>query len=187
MSRKDRVRNPKYAYGYEVYDWRKQKGICVNCGIERACIGIILCPDCWEKSNLRNRKYYETHKEEVLKNNRINGKKLYWYRRENGLCTKCGHKAVKDKSLCLSCITKKRRKKDPRWNNDLDRNERPSYGLCYVCAKPLNKYEKLCDECYEKAKEKMLQLNANPTEAMLKVRERKKREIDAFWRKLKGE
>ena len=187
MSRKDRVRNPKYAYNYEVYDWRKQKGICVNCGKERACIGSILCPDCWEKYNLRNRKYYKNHKEECKKNNSANGKKLYWYRRENGLCTKCGKKAVANKSLCISCLTKKRLTKDPRWNNDIDRSERPAFGLCYVCGKPLKSHEKLCDECYEKASKKMFELNKNPTEAMIRNREQQKREVDAFWRRLKGE
>ncbi|MCM1230043.1 MAG: hypothetical protein NC489_07920, partial [Ruminococcus flavefaciens] len=39
------------------------------------------------------------------------------------------------------------------------------------CGKPLNKWDKLCDDCHNRNSEIMQRLHANPTEAMIKVRE----------------
>lgn len=180
MSRKDRVRNPKYKAQYDDYDWHKAHGICVNCGKERACHGLILCADCWEKNNIRSRKYYEKNKEKHKAQMRENGRKLYKERREKGLCTKCGKKAITGKSLCLNCYAKKRRRKDKRWKNDIPRSERPAYGMCYICAKPLNKFEKICDECHEK-----LSIQAKIHNSTDLMRELNKKYMDDFWRRWK--
>lgn len=160
------------------YEYLKHRGLCVDCRKE-AMPNSIYCYECWEKSYDRNQKYYAEHKEERKKQLRNNNKKRYAMLKAKGLCTKCGkHKAVPGETLCLSCKVKKKRCKDPRWNNDIDRNDRPKYGLCYICAKPLNKHKKLCDSCHEKAVEKMKKINANPTEGMLAQRERIKRDND---------
>lgn len=164
-------RNPKYARQYERYDWLKQHGICVNCGQDYACVGSALCPECSERKYEKNREYHSTHPEEHKKRCREYNKRIYAERRAKGLCTKCGRKAIDGQTLCLECSVKRRKKKDPRWNNDIERSMRPELGLCYVCGKSLNKWDKLCDDCHEKYSEKMKKINANPTEAMLRARE----------------
>lgn len=92
----------------------------------------------------------------------------------SGICVKCGkHKALENKTLCLNCYLKKRKIKDPRWNNEVERSERPQYGLCYVCAKPLTGHHSLCDECLTRSRKLMVELNKNPTDKM-------KENIDRF-------
>lgn len=185
------ARNLKYQKQYERYDWLKKKGFCVNCGKQEACYNSIYCPDCWEKSTERNRKYHEEHHEEHKRRCSEYNKKRYSELKENGICTKCAkHKAVEGQSLCLSCKAKAHMRKDPRWNNDMERSHRPDYGLCYVCAAPLGEYKSLCDECHRRASEKMSQLNSNPTEAMIAAREEYmkcyKRFKDSIFAKKKG-
>lgn len=165
------MRNPKYKNQYERYDWLKEHGICVNCGQEDACIRSIYCEKCGEKFYNRNRKNYLANIEEHKKRNREYSKRLYAQRKEKGLCPKCGKKAVDGKTLCLSCLVKQRKRKDPRWNNSVERSMRNDVGLCYVCGKPLQKYDKLCDDCHDRVSKRMKELNADPTAAMIKARE----------------
>lgn len=165
------ARNPKYARQYENYDWHKQHKICVNCGNDNACVNSIYCPECGEKKREQNKKYASEHREENKKRCSEYNKKIYAERKEKGLCTKCGkHKVIHGHALCLSCKVKKDRRKDPRYNNEFDRSIRNGLGLCYVCAKPLNRYDKLCDDCYDRASKTMKKTNANPTEKMIKAR-----------------
>ena len=166
------MRDPKYKSQYERYDWLKQHGICVNCGQNNSCIGSIFCPECGEKAYNRNREYQSAHREEQRQRCKEYNKRLYAECKAKGLCQKCGKKAIDGKTLCLSCRIKQQKKKDHRWNNDIERSMRNELGLCYVCGKPLQNHDKLCDNCYERASKRMKELNANPTEVMIKAREK---------------
>ena len=158
-------------YTRERYQFLKSHGICVNCGNENACIGSIYCLKCWEKHHETINKYQASHSEENKKRCKEYNKRIYAERKAKGLCVKCGYKAIDGRTLCLSCSVKAKKRKDPRWNNDIERSMRPEMGLCYVCGKPLNKWDELCDDCHDKSSDRMKKLNANPTEAMLKARE----------------
>ena len=180
----DKCREKRNKAHKDDYEWRKEKGICVNCGKEYACYGLLLCHDCWEKSYVRNKQYYENNREVHKAKMKENAKKRYAELKEKGLCVKCGkYKAVQGMTLCLSCRVKKNMTKDKRWNNDIPRNERNSYGLCYVCATPLNKHEKLCDTCYERVKQSMNRINENPNAAMKKNRQRWEGEFSLIFKK----
>ena len=165
----------------EEYEWLKSHGMCVNCHNKEAMHGSIYCYECWEKSYDKNGKYDKEHIQENRERMKVYGKKRYAELKAKGICTKCGkHKAVDGETLCLSCKAKKNSKKDPRWNNDIARSMRPSLSLCYVCGKPLNNYEKLCDSCHEKHSENMKRLNENPTPKMIAAREKYTQEFRNF-------
>jgi hypothetical protein len=74
--------------------------------------------------------------------------------------------------LCIDCLTKKRRYKDPRYNNDIMRQARTGQGLCYICGEPV-RYAfgaKLCEKHYQLYSGLMTARNVHPTEAMAKAR-----------------
>ncbi len=159
------------------YLFAKAHGICVNCKNETAEPGKTLCFECAEKSRARNRKAAanrtEEQKETMRRKHAEYCRQKYAERKAAGICTKCGErKAVRGRTLCIDCRTKRRRKKDPRWNNDIPRSERVGYGLCYVCGKPVCRESKsLCLEHYELYSGLMRHRNANPTEKMIRARE----------------
>ncbi len=158
-------------YHKERYEWLKNKGICVCCGRDNACIGSVYCPECGEKNAEKVREYYRTNRDERNNYNKEYNKRIRAERKAKGLCVKCGRKAIDGQTLCLECRTKERKWKKAKRNNDVERSMRPELGLCYICGKPLNKWDKLCDDCHEKASERAKKLQANPTETMLRARE----------------
>ena len=164
--------------------WLNEHGICRDCGQRDVEPNTQLCFECSERKYKKAKEYYEKNKEKILEQTRQRSKMIYAERKEKGICVKCGKRqSVKDKTLCLDCYAKKKRKKDPRWNNEFPRSMRPELGLCYVCAKQLNKHKSLCDTCLEMGREKMKKINSNPTDGMIAQRERWKKDNDAAFSK----
>ena len=159
------------------YLFAKQHGICVNCKTREAEPGKTLCLECQEKSRIKNRraleKMTEQEKQERYRRNNERYRRVYAERKQKGVCVKCGkRKSVAGRTLCIDCLVKSRRRKDRRYNNEIERNERPEYGLCYVCAQPVcEESASLCRKHYELYAGLMRERNANPTPAMLEHRE----------------
>lgn len=89
--------------GKDTYVFYKENGICTRCHSKDAIPGQILCADCREKNNARRRgkKVDETAEQ---KSKRAECKRrLYHFRKENGLCVRCGEKALPGLSLCALC------------------------------------------------------------------------------------
>lgn len=153
-------------------DWVK----CTALSISQSVYFSPTCFECAERKYKKAKEYYEKNKEKILEQTRQRSKMIYVDRKQKGICVKCGKRqSIKEKTLCLDCYSKKKKKKDPRWNNEFPRSMRPELGLCYVCSKPLNKHKSFCDECLEMGREKMRKLNSNPTEGMIAQRERWKK------------
>ena len=154
--------------------WYNAHGICRDCGQREVEPHTQLCFECANRKYKKAKEYYKNHRDEINERNKQTAKKRYAERKASGICVKCGkHKALENKTLCLNCYLKKRKIKDPRWNNEVERSERPQYGLCYVCAKPLTGHHSLCDECLTRSRKLMVELNKNPTDKM-------KENIDRF-------
>lgn len=166
------MRNEKYTRQYERYDYLKKIHICVNCGNEDAEPNCIYCLDCKAKIYERNRKYREKNKEKIKNQQDNYYKNLYHKRKKQGICTKCGKRKVCKNSttLCIDCYVKQKRRKDKRWNNEILRAERVGFGLCYICAKPRNNHDTLCDNCFNRCSDNMKKINAKPTEKMVEAR-----------------
>jgi len=167
------MRNKKYDRQYERYDYLKKIHICVNCGNMETEPNSIYCFECREKIYNRNSRYYEQNKEKLKRQRKDYFKNLYYQRKELGICTKCGKRNVCSKSstLCIDCYVKKKRQKDKRWNNEIPRDERKYYNLCYVCGKAEIYKSNLCIKHYELVRNRMIELNKKPTLKMLIARE----------------
>lgn len=156
--------------------WLNEHGICRDCGQRDVEPGTQLCFECAERKYKKNREYYKKNEEKIKQQVRERSRRKYAERKAAGICVKCGKRnSVQGKTICIDCLTKIHRKKDPRWNNEIERTERPNYGLCYVCGKSLNLHKSLCDECLDRARKSIALLNQNPTDGMVENRE--------YWKK----
>ncbi|WP_148206724.1 hypothetical protein [Desulfitobacterium hafniense] len=99
----------------------------------------------------------------IAEQRKASKRRLTQYRQANGLCTQCGKPVLPGKRLCIDHHVKVRRKKDPRWNNDIPRSMRPGFGVCYICGADAVSGKSLCKDCFTalstSAKERM----QNPT------------------------
>ena len=94
------TRDERLVYCKEVYEWRKTRKMCVMCGKEKAQSGILFCLTCKMDKREAAKDYYgnlcEQKKREMLDRK----KAVYYERKEQGLCTKCGQPAEKGLVLC---------------------------------------------------------------------------------------
>ena len=90
-------------YAKELYHWRKEHGICTRCGKAEATHGNLCVVCAVEGAEYQRKKYYSLspeEKEELLKKQRAQKKALGDYRKEHGLCRRCGKPAYKGMSMC---------------------------------------------------------------------------------------
>lgn len=166
--------------------WLNEHGICRDCGQRDVEPNTQLCFECAQRKYKKANEYYQKHKEKIKEQAKERSKKIYEERKENGICVKCGkRKAIKGLTFCIECRAKSKRVKDKRWNNDINRSERPSYGMCYVCGKKITSNEKLCDICLERCRKQMTILNKNPTKKMIEQRTRWKKENQIIFERSK--
>lgn len=136
------------------YKFYQEQGICPRCrknilfGNEKSCL------ECRAIAANNMAKYYQSvDKEEYLARRKERSAKLLEYRRENGLCTRCGSEKSDNKfAYCNSCRIKvnlkgneyriRKRKKPNReiWSEN---------GLCVKCGSERYKDYKICKTCYE--------------------------------------
>lgn len=96
-------------------------------------------------------------------------KELYHWRKENGICVKCGNKKAVNGVACLDCKEedalrqqrlyaemseeeKAQLRAKKRESLRRLRKKRKESGLCYACGKPVYKNYSRCYECYLKTK-----------------------------------
>ena len=155
----------KRKYNAERRQFLKEHGLCVWCGKEKAQKGKVLCIQCAIKGSERfERKYYSLTVEERnvrnQKGHELTAKKRQ-ERKEQGLCPRCGHKAINGSVLCLDCRIKARKNslKYRRGHGAIPFQMRGN-GYCYHCCKPIEDGGKLCSECYERDVEKAAGMRA---------------------------
>ena len=133
----------------EWYYLKRSARICIQCGKEDAytMAGRCLCADCAEKKKEKTKRWWHENGDKMSEHKKL----IYRQRKENGLCTVCGRKAVKGKTKCVFCLEKYAEiSQEHRLRTGINW-PRGDNGLCYRC----NKKEalpgmKLCAECYEK-------------------------------------
>lgn len=119
----------------ETYQDRKSNGICVECGVERAETGRVMCGSCRLSRNDRRKILYE--------------KKL-----EAGICIQCGQKVErywreKGSSLCRACRQKSREIQAKR------AQRLKAAGICRKCGKRSVYEGEMCAICRERGREYM--------------------------------
>lgn len=159
------------SYNKERYETLKKLKVCVCCAHEDAEPNNVFCFECSEKNKKYSQKYYEENYEKIRIRQKETAKKRYYNRKEKGICTKCGKRKIYQKSTiyCIDCYLKEKKRYK---KSQLNRSERPAYGLCYQCGNIKERKDiNLCNTCHERSSENMKKLNANPTQAMLDARE----------------
>jgi hypothetical protein len=121
-------------------------GICPNCRKRAPEPHKALCLECLEKRRESDERYRKTHRKK-RKNTTTERRK------QNGICVTCGiRKAVNGKTRCGICLEKQREQAKERRGAYLERYERPTYGMCYICgSKELYENRHLCKRCYDNA------------------------------------
>ncbi len=106
-----------------------------------------MCWECIEKEKEYDRNKREKNKDDCKKKDNEKYKIL----KEQGICTYCKHeKAAGGKTKCNKCLAIIRNRRNSK-KTDIDRSERISYGLCYICGKnKLMKGKGVCEICYKK-------------------------------------
>lgn len=124
----------------ERYLFYKQHRVCPSCGTRNAAPGRVRCETCLAVSASRSRKAPDPQR----------AKEARERRKAAGKCVWCGRPRAKDsKCYCVDCRLKNHRRLEAR-RDCIPRSERPAYGLCYICAAPIQGGS-LCDKCRERS------------------------------------
>lgn len=128
-------------------EYRIITGICTRCGKNKAEPHMKMCYECLGADRDRYEKKQPT--EEQREKDKLKKRELAQYRRENGMCTRCGKYPSENGGICQRCKAYLSRYRDKQ-RQDLSRSERADYGICYICGKkPVEEGKKVCQECYE--------------------------------------
>ena len=166
------------------YDWKKQHGICVRCGSNPSAPGKLKCAECSLKKSVEGKKYEanrtEEEKQKIKEEQSERYQKRVAVRKENGLCIKCGKKAMSGKLYCIDCLLKRRKEsRQYRENHNLVKNHE-LLGECRWCSnKPLpNKC--YCEKHYKEIC-KILEEARNSPAGTVAREKLKKEKINMFW------
>lgn len=146
------------------YDFYKSLGICVRCHKENAEPGRVMCYECQDKESEINRRSRERN----LEREKTRDLDKYYRLKVEGICTYCKRRpADPGKTKCNACLAKIRNRRNAK-REDIERSERPSYGICYICGKnPLYKNFKVCESCYQVRRKSIDEcLEKRPLESM---------------------
>ena len=141
-----RERNRQYAR--ETRQFRREHGICTNCGHEKAFYGKRLCPSCLEKEAERTRGRKKTDEQKARE------KERYYEHKLNGICVRCKRPATKGSIYCVE-----HRIKDRTASREWARkNRNKGYavnGLCVRCGAEPEYGRSMCLDCLEKQRKNM--------------------------------
>lgn len=140
----------------------KSIGLCARCGKNKVFGDEKECLECRammyelnlkskERRNLSNKDYYQRDIQRL---------------KENGICRGCRkRKVAENRTYCEHClIVKRERSRKYRKmisRSGLERNERPSYGLCYTCGFPLDREGRVCKKCSKKMTQNLPRIRCN--------------------------
>lgn len=122
----------------------REIGICPVCQKNKLFGDEKTCPECLAKKmefpSVKNPAPYKRKRS------------LYKWRKEQGLCTRCG-KPNNNKTTvkCKTCLEKERLRgieyRQKKTGVYIPRSERRHYGLCYFCGNEIDGYRNVCEKC----------------------------------------
>lgn len=173
------------AYRREVYAWRKEHHICVECGKEDALPGSVKCLQCKMIRREQEQRRYEQHKNDAeWKAKKLEKQRLYYKQtREQHKCIRC-FKPIPEsedngQTLCKRCSVIVNRNERNRTHalGVLPKDMCGNGTFCAVCSKPVEEHgKKLCNKCYETCCNNLSKARANlPYDCT------QRRQINAIW------
>lgn len=130
------------------YDFYKSIGICIRCHKNAAEPNKVMCLECAGRELDR---YHEKGRSKTTLIKDSHRKKAHYEQCKNdGICPRCGRKVENFRYVyCKRC-----RAKMGEWRSkkrkDIDRSDRVSHGICYLCGKNLVMPGKgVCSNCYK--------------------------------------
>lgn len=145
-------------YAKEVREWRKEHGMCVRCGKEKAYKNRVSCLQCLMDQREYARERYEGPSEDK----RLKAKELRDYKKAHGICRQCSKKVYRNHAYCYEHYLSQKRA------HEKHARERYNYygevGLCRICGKPRYENHRLCKEHYEAQAERMRNFNRERAE-----------------------
>ena len=100
------------------YEYRKMRGICVECGREPAEPGRVRCAACLAKQAEYEVLRRSERPDTMMRTEKENARRreIRAERAKTGLCTECGRKAWNGTKLCMDCCLKAR-ERAKRWRD----------------------------------------------------------------------
>jgi len=138
-------------YYKERREFYKSKGICAQCGAEKAVPGKTLCLCCKARRIDYNRKQYEKMSSEQKNIRKEKARMLRANRKEKGVCTRCGKRPAKiGKTKCGQCLASERLAyiKRARKNGIMPSDLLGDGHHCATCGTEIES-GKLCQRCYQ--------------------------------------
>ena len=143
----------------------KTLGLCPKCGKNKLFGSEKTCPECLAYAEKINAK----HAIKTAGSKEAYNKQVYQKARqrcdEQNLCVMCKKRQRAEGHIhCEECLEKRRikareiRKKQKKVG--ITRSERPTYGLCYCCGKPLDRESKKCIKCAAKVTNNLPRIKA---------------------------
>ena len=149
-------REKRRIYNRELYAFRKANGICVRCGKEKAYKGSACCLVCRFEHNASSMQSHNKHRDDdgYLEHLAEKSKKIYYKRKEQHLCIRCGKKMPDSvtTNMCDRCkVIVNRNERERNIEAGVIPNTLRGNGIyCAVCRKPVEQQgKKLCNRCYE--------------------------------------
>lgn len=126
----------------EYKEWYKSKGICVNCGKEKAWNGRLMCPECLEKTKINSERTRSRESKEQ--------RKLYLKKKRElcvtfGICRECLKREATIGKKCLECHVKEVKRNEAK-RTEVKKNMRVELGLCYFCGQLSENGYKTCEK-----------------------------------------
>jgi hypothetical protein len=127
-------------------EYRAGIGICIRCGKNKAEPHKKMCYECLGKESDTYKSKGRTG--EQREKDRERKRQLAEERRTAHICIRCGKHHTDTGGLCAYCRGKQKTYRDNN-RSDIQRSERPDYGICYICGKqPIIEGKKVCSSCY---------------------------------------
>lgn len=131
-------------------------GICPRCKKEKLYGTEKSCPECKAKAasymTAKRENMTESEKEIQRKKDNAYNKAKYDRHKEAGICVYCGKRKSESPYIsCSICTAKRKIYYREHTGKYIQRHERASYGLCYVCGRHLDREGKACKACSDKA------------------------------------
>ena len=151
-------REKRRLYNREIYNWRKENGICVRCGKEKAYKGSVNCLECRMEHRESSKQSHYKHRDDegYLQHRAETSKKTFYKRKQQHICIRCG-KQMPDSTttnMCERCkvIVNRNERERAHEAGVLPNTLRGNGTYCAICRKPVEEHgKKLCNKCYENA------------------------------------